>query len=150
MKQHISLPVKNLTGKPVRTAALLLLTVLLSFAVLAGTVIVRSLRTGLSSLEDRLGADIMVVPYEATTKSTLENIVLQGNTGYFYMDCARSEKILNRDGIGQATTQFFLATASSGCCSLPVQIIGFDPETDFSVSRGFGAVTAKSSKNLIL
>ncbi len=133
MKQHISLPFKNLTGKTVRTAALLLLTVLLSFAVLAGTVIVRSLRTELSSLEDRIGADIMVVPYEATTKSSLENIVLQGNTGYFYMDRAYSEKILNREGIGQATTQFFLATASSGCCSLPVQIIGFDPETDFSV-----------------
>lgn len=134
MKQQISLPFKNLRGKPVRTAVLLLLTALLSFAVLAGTLTVFSLRAGLSSLESRLGADIMVVPYEAKTKSSLENIVLQGNTGYFYMDNARCEKILSREGIEAASTQFFLASTSSGCCSLPVQIIGFDPETDFTVT----------------
>ena len=91
MKQQINLPLKNLKGKPVRSAMLLLLTVLLSFVILAGSLTVSSLRTGLSSLQSRLGADIMVVPYEATTKSSLENIVLQGNTGYFYMDSKRCE-----------------------------------------------------------
>ncbi len=133
MKQQINLPLKNLTGKPVRSVMLLLLTVLLSFVILAGSLTVSSLRAGLSSLESRLGADIMVVPYEAATKSSLENIVLQGNTGYFYMDSKRCEKIRNCAGIGQLSTQFFLATASAGCCSLPVQIIGFDPDTDFTV-----------------
>ena len=147
MKQQINLPLKNLKGKPVRSAMLLLLTVLLSFVILAGSLTVSSLRTGLSSLQSRLGADIMVVPYEATTKSSLENIVLQGNTGYFYMDSKRCEKILNCEGIGQASTQFFLATASSGCCSLPVQIIGFDPATDFTVQswirRSYGEALQK-------
>ena len=134
MKRSNSLPIRNLAGKPVRTAVLILLTALLALFLLGGTLMVSSLKTGLHSLESRLGADIMVVPYEATTKTNLENIVLQGSTGYFYMDNSRAEKILSREGIGEASAQFFLASTSSGCCSVSVQIIGFDPETDFTIS----------------
>ena len=76
----------------------------------------------------------MVVPYEATTKSSLENIVLQGSPGYFYMDMQRMAQVAERDGIGQISAQFYLASASSGCCSIPVQIIGYDPDTDFTVT----------------
>ncbi len=134
MKLSKSLPFRNLAGKPVRTTVLVLLTALLSLTVFGGTLMITSLKTGLHSLESRLGADIMVVPYEATTKSNLENIVLQGATGYFYMDNARYEKIASCDGIGQISAQFFLASASSSCCSVAVQIIGFDPETDFTIT----------------
>lgn len=134
MKLSKSLPFRNLAGKPVRTAILILLTALLSLTVFGGTLMITSLKTGLHSLESRLGADIMVVPYEATTKSNLENIVLQGATGYFYMDNNKYQKILEREGIGQVSAQFFLASASSGCCSTAVQIIGFDPDTDFTIT----------------
>lgn len=134
MKIFKSLPFRNLAGRPGRTAALVLLTAFLSFTILGGTLTVSSLRTGLASLEARLGADIMVVPYEAVTKSSLENIVLQGNTGYFYMDSSYLDKVAAREGIDQISAQFYLASASSGCCSIPVQIIGFDPETDFTIS----------------
>ena len=134
MKLKKNLPLRNLLGRPVRTTVLVILTALLSVTFLCGTLVITSLRKGLGSLEARLGADIMVVPYEAATKSDLQNIVLQGNTGYFYMDNSRLEKIMKCDGIGQLSCQFFLASASSGCCSIPVQIIGFDPETDFTIS----------------
>ena len=134
MKRPKSLALRNLAGRPARTAVLTVLAALLSLTVFGGTLIVTALRTGLHALEDRLGADIMVVPYEATTKTNLEQIVLQGATGYFYMDNARAEKVLSREGIGQVSPQFFLASASTSCCSISVQIIGFDPETDFSGS----------------
>ncbi|MEE5992217.1 MAG: FtsX-like permease family protein [Oscillospiraceae bacterium] len=134
MKRSKSLPIRNLAGKPVRTAVLIALTALLALILLGGTLMVSSLKTGLHSLESRLGADIMVVPYEATTKTNLENIVLQGSTGYFYMDNSRAEKVLSREGIGEASAQFFLASTSSGCCTIPVQIIGFEPATDFTIS----------------
>ena len=134
MRRSTSLPIRNLAGKPVRTAVLTALTALLALILLGGTLMVSSLKTGLHSLESRLGADIMVVPYEATTKANLENIVLQGSTGYFYMDKSRADKILSREGIGEASAQFFLASTSSGCCSVSVQIIGFDPETDFTIT----------------
>ena len=127
------LAIKNLTRRPVRTAALLVLSVFLCFAVVGGSLVITGLRSGLSSLEARLGADIMVVPYEATSKSSISSIVLQGNPGYFYMSRSIADKIESREGIGQCSEQFYLATASTGCCSLSVQIIGFDPETDFTI-----------------
>ncbi|MBR1930242.1 MAG: FtsX-like permease family protein [Lachnospiraceae bacterium] len=129
-----SLAYKNLSKRPGKTAALIVLSACLSFSILVGTLIVSSLKSGLASLQDRLGADIMVVPYEAITKSNLENIVLQGNTGYFYMDSSYLDKIAAMDGIGEISAQFYLASTSSGCCSVPVQIIGFDPETDFTIT----------------
>ncbi len=129
-----SLPYKNIAGKPVRSAVLIILTALLSFTLFAGSMIVSGLRTGLNSLENRLGADIMVVPYSATTKTNFDNIVLQGSMGYFYMDSLYYDKVAQTEGISQISAQFYLATASAGCCSVPVQIIGFDPETDFAVT----------------
>lgn len=134
MKLTKSLPFKNIAGKPVRSAVLIILTALLSFGLFAGSITVSGLRTGLSSLENRLGADIMVVPYSATTKSNFDNIVLQGSMGYFYMDSSYFDKVAEREGISQISAQLYLATASAGCCAVPVQIIGFDPETDFTVT----------------
>ncbi|MBR1739472.1 MAG: FtsX-like permease family protein [Ruminococcus sp.] len=134
MKLTKSIPFKNLTGKPLRTFGLVFLTALLSFTILAGTILITSLEKGLDSLKARLGADIMVVPYEAATKSDLENIVIQGNTGYFYMDRSIADKVASREGIGEISEQFYLASTSSSCCSVPVEIIGFDPETDFTIT----------------
>ncbi|MBR1866364.1 MAG: hypothetical protein IJ801_07650, partial [Lachnospiraceae bacterium] len=68
-----SLAFRNLVNKPARSIALTVLAVFLSFSVFGGTIMVTSLRNGLDSLQNRLGADIMVVPYEAATKSDLEN-----------------------------------------------------------------------------
>ena len=133
MKFERELSLKNLKRKPVRTAALVLLSAFLSFSIFGGSMVVMSLQNGLSSYKSRLGADIVVVPYEAQTKGSLDAILLQGIPGYFYMDAARLDKIRTLEGVEVATPQFFLASAKAGCCSVAVQIIGFDPDTDFSI-----------------
>ena len=134
MRQKLQLAYKNVANRPMRTAALVLLLAFLSFTAFAETVVVAALQKGFTSLEDRLGADIMVVPYEAATKSSLESIILLGNTGYFYMSGEVADKIAALDGIARTTSQYYLASASSSCCSIPVEIIGFDPETDFVIT----------------
>ena len=134
MKNNLKLAYKNIVKRPGRSITLALLAAVLALVIFAGTVVVRSLRNGFSSLENRLGADIMVVPYEATTKQKLENIVLQGNTGYFYMNGEYLDEISQIEGIGKISPQYYLATVKAGCCSIPVQIIGYDPATDFSVT----------------
>ena len=134
MKQKLQLAYKNVVNRPARSAALVILLALLSFTSFAGTVIVSSLQKGFVSLEERLGADIMVVPYEAATKNSLESIVLQGNTGYFYMNGEVMDKIAEIEGIGRMSAQYYLASASTSCWSIPVEIIGFDPETDFTIT----------------
>ena len=127
------LALRNLAGRPARTAALTLLAAFLSFSVFAGSVVVMSLQNGLRSYESRLGADIVVVPGQARSHGTLESILLQGIPGYFYMDGANLDKVRAIPGVETASPQFFLASATAGCCSVSVQIIGFDPATDFSI-----------------
>jgi putative ABC transport system permease protein len=76
----------------------------------------------------------MVVPHEATTKSTLSDMILQGNPGYFYMSDSIADKLGSYDGVAQISSQFYLASTSSGCCDYKVQIIGYDPDTDFTIT----------------
>jgi putative ABC transport system permease protein len=129
----MDLSILNLKRRPGRTAALVILTLFLSFSAMAGSLMVSGLKSGINSLETKLGADIMVVPYEATTKSTFSNMILQGNPGYFYMSERVLDKLSAIEGVGQLSSQFYLASTSSGCCDYKVQIIGYDPDTDFTI-----------------
>ncbi len=133
MKVFQKLPLLNILRRPMRSIALLSLVALLSFTVYGGAVVTEGLRKGMTSLENRLGADIMVVPEEAEKKSGLESIVLQGNTTYFYMDDTKLDEVSAIDGVGQITTPLSLASLAARCCSAKVQLMGFDPETDFTI-----------------
>ena len=133
MSNRFSLPVSNLIRKPGRTAILVLLTAFLSLAVFGGSVVVLSLRSGLNSLEARLGADIILVPSEAQSKVSFQNMFLQGTTGAFYMDASALDRALEVEGVEKAAPQTFLASLKADCCSVKIQVIGIDPEKDFTV-----------------
>ncbi len=128
-----SLPHRNILRHPGRTTAIAILVAVLSFSLLSGSILVYSLNSGLKSLENRLGADIIVLPDSAKSKVNIDNLYLQGTTGYYYMSTAKQEEITKRNGISAASGQVFLATLRADCCSVPVQVIGFDPETDFTI-----------------
>ena len=83
MKSTIYIAYKNITNRVSRSITLIIIALILSLTLFGGTTIVMALNNGFDSLQRRLGADIMVVPYEAITKNQLDGIVLQGNTGYF-------------------------------------------------------------------
>ena len=127
------IPLINLVRKPGRTFALIFLTALLSMSVFGGSVIVMSMRQGLQSLESRLGADIIVVPSSAQSKVSFKNMLLQGTTGAFYMKGENLTRTLEVEGVEKAAPQVFLSSLKADCCSARVQVIGFDPETDFIV-----------------
>ena len=127
------LAIKNLLRKPGRTAALILLTALLAASVFGGSVVLGSLRSGLGSLEARLGADIIVMPAEAESKVSFKNLLLQGTAGAFYMDASVLEAVRAAQGVEIAAPQTFLASLKADCCAIKVQIIGIDPGADFTV-----------------
>ena len=129
----LPLSVKNLIRKPGRTAALALLTAFLALSVFGGSVVVMSLRSGLQSLEARLGADIILVPSEAQSKVSFQNMFLQGTTGAFYMDASVQDKAMEVPGVEKAAPQTFLASLKADCCSIRIQVIGIDPSKDFTV-----------------
>ena len=129
----LSLSVRNLVRKPGRTIALAMLTAFLALSVFGGSVVILSLRAGLQSLEARLGADIILVPSEAQSKVSLQNMFLQGTTGAFYMDASVQEKAMEVSGVEKVAPQTFLASLKADCCSIRIQVIGIDPIKDFTV-----------------
>ena len=133
----------NLKKKPFRTAAMLAI-IALSAAVLLGSLILSaSLRGGISGIQSRLGADLMIIPEGA--QQELEGILLYGSPNYFYMDKNIEEIVRGVDGVEAASGQTYLASVSESCCDFPVQIIGFDPETDFIVKNWAKSRLSKST-----
>ena len=134
MRSINSLPIKNLVRKPARSLALIFISAFLALSAFGGTVMVTSLSNGINSLSARLGADIIVTPYAATSQVSYDSVIIQGKPGQFYMDSKYYEEIKTEiEGIDKITAQFYLASAKASCCSSRLQIIGFDPATDFSI-----------------
>ena len=127
------LPFRNLAKRPGRTAALILLTAFLALSTFAGTLVIASMKNGLSQLEARLGADVIAIPYEAASKIDLHTTMVQDAVGEYYMPRSNLDKIKAVKGVEAVSYQTYLSTMKTACCSVSVQIIGFDPETDFTV-----------------
>lgn len=123
---------KNMLHKPTRAVGLVLLSGILSFLLFGGSIFTISLHNGMDSMRDRLGADLLVVPIE--NDSEMEAILLKGEPSCFYLDKSVADKVAQVDGVEAVTSQFFLTSISAECCTIPVQLIGFDPDTDFSVT----------------
>lgn len=128
-----NLPRKNLQGYAGRTAALLLFSMLMAAAVFGGSMIVGGVLRGLSEAEARLGADIVVTPADANSRFDAQTVLLQAEPGYFYMDKGKLAEVAAVEGVERATPQRYMASAKAGCCSMRLQMIAFDPETDFVI-----------------
>ena len=143
-----SLALANISKKPYRTAALTVL-VALAAGVLFGTLLLTaSIKGGLGGIKKRIGADLMIVPegYE----SQAEGVLLNGEPSYFYMDKAVEETIGEIQGVAAVTSQFYLTSLSESCCDFPIQIIGFDPSSDFIVKSWTVKKVLKTSSDEII
>ena len=144
-----SLALANISKKPYRTAALTIL-VALAAGVLFGTLLLTaSIKGGVGGIKNRIGADLIIVPegYE----SQAEGVLLTGEPSYFYMDKSIVETIGEIQGVAAVTSQFYLTSLSESCCDFPIQIIGFDPSSDFIVkSWAVKKVLQTSGEELIL
>lgn len=143
-----SLPIKNLLRRPGRTVALVLLTALLALSVFGGSIVVRSLRSGLDSLQARLGADIIVLPSSARSKVDFQELLLQGTAGAFYMSADALNKVREVEGVELAAPQTFLASLKADCCAVKVQVIGIDPDADFTVQPWIAQSTTRELSDM--
>lgn len=123
---------RNLTRKPFRTICLIIITLLFSATLFGGSVLTKNLSDGISGMADRLGADILIVPYGY--EKNMEVALLRGEPSSFYLKADLAEKIKSVKGITAVSTQLFIASLSAGCCSSKVQLIGFDQASDFVIS----------------
>lgn len=123
------LALSNLKKKPYRSAALLALIALSSALLLGSLILTSSLKKGVRGIQSRIGADLMIVPEGSEQK--MQGLLLNGSPNYFYMDKGLEEIVAGVQGIEKLSSQVFLATLTESCCDFPVQIIGFNPQSDF-------------------
>lgn len=133
MKFAFNVSLKNIRRRPFRSAALGALVMLLTICLFLGAEVILSLQGGLDAYRSRLGADVIVTPSSASAHGSVDDIFLQGITGNYYMSEKDIKKAADTYGVQSISRQFYLTSAKAGCCSARVQIIGFEPETDFSV-----------------
>ena len=122
----------NLKRKPLRSLCLIFLVGALAFVLFGSSLITRSLIRGTDGLAKRLGADLLIVPrgYD----QVIEGILLRGEPSAFYMDSAWLEKISGVEGVTAVSPHLFIASLNADCCSVPIQLIGFEQDTDFIVA----------------
>ncbi|MDD1676225.1 MAG: ABC transporter permease [Methanomicrobiales archaeon] len=127
-----SLTWNNLRNRPYRNIA-----TMLCFAFIAGSLIsahflvggaTNSLHSGLS----RIGADLLVVPREYS--ATAEAVILKGQPSTFVFDSSHLEEVARIQGVDRAAPQLYIQTLSASCCSIPVQLIAYDPARDFTIT----------------
>lgn len=122
---------ENIRRKPLRSLSLILVILLFSFSLFAGSTLSTSLSRGMVSLSDRLGADVMIVPEGYDPH--IDSILLSGKPSTFYLPHDVMDRLKDFDFISKMTPQTFLATLNASCCSYPVQLVGIDYQTDFLI-----------------
>jgi putative ABC transport system permease protein len=73
----------------------------------------------------------MVVPQGAAKNA--QDALLFGTPGYFYFNAAIADTVARTEGVACASPQFFLTSLATECCDAAVQLIAYDPATDFVV-----------------
>lgn len=143
-----SLALANIKRKPYRTAALTVLVALASGMLFGTLLLTASIKGGLKGINTRIGADLMIVPegYEAQA----EGVLLSGEPSYFYMEKSIEETVRGIQGVAAVTSQFYLTSLSESCCDFPIQIIGFDPSSDFIVKSWVRKKVLQTSGNEII
>ncbi|MDD1676224.1 MAG: ABC transporter permease [Methanomicrobiales archaeon] len=122
---------RGIRKKPLRSFGVLICFTLIAaslfsaVSLLGGTA--ESLHIGIS----RMGSDLLVVPEGDDTRG--ETMILRGHPSTFAFPDSKLEKIAEIDGVEQVCPQLYIASLQASCCSLPVQLIGFDPDRDFTI-----------------
>lgn len=125
------LAIKNLLHRSVRTIFLAALILILSATLFASKILTGSMQNCIRKTVDRIGADVIVAPSEY--ESELSDSLFSGGLCSFYFEKDLVDQVKNIDGIEKISPQLYIASLDASCCSVPVQIVAFEPESDFIV-----------------
>lgn len=127
------LAAQNLRRKPFRSFVTIAIVGLAAGTLFSATLLIGSVDRSLEVGMERLGADLLVVPegYQESGQAAL----ITGAPTSFYMDGGILDQVKNVPGVDQASPQLFIESmVSSQCCTGHVQLVGYDPGSDFVVN----------------
>ncbi len=128
----LRLAMANLFNRPLRSMLLGAMVALFGFALFVSAMVSLNLQTGIYSLSERLGADLLVVPDGDGKK--IENVLLRSVPTTFYLPEEILGTVQSVPGVAKASGQLFISSLEAQCCSVKVQLIGIDMATDFVVA----------------
>ena len=134
MKRNVTanMALKNLQRRPVRSWCMIFFVFMLAASLFLSTVLTDSLSDSLEKTTNRMGADVIVVPKEY--ERDMADALFQGTISAFNFDMKWLDEISGVPGIAKASPQLYLKTLAADCCSTSVQLIAFEPETDFIIT----------------
>jgi putative ABC transport system permease protein len=129
----VQLALKNIQGSSFRSWAVLLCALVVAGFALTTTLIMRGAENSLRLANERLGADIIVVPQGSQTG--IEGALLMGTPTRMWMPKANLARIAALPGISAASPQLYLQTLTgASCCSVSdMFLLAYDPTTDFTI-----------------
>jgi putative ABC transport system permease protein len=149
------LALKNIRKRSFRTKGLIIIVAIFGFTIFCGGLLSQSISLGRNYMSGRMGADIMVVPRGCAL--SLQNTLLRSESNTFYMKENLADGISSIFGVEQVSPQLYIGSLNASCCTVPVQLIGFDTKTDFTIKSwmtkinssklGFGEVVIGSRVN---
>ncbi|MBP5494903.1 MAG: ABC transporter permease [Lachnospiraceae bacterium] len=124
---------KNIKAGNFKNVSIIILIAFTAFFLFGGNLIVYGMSEGLNQVRQRLGADLIIVP--AGKGREISGILLEGEAGFFYLDNDLVSKVSETEGVKNVTGQYYFASAAATCCdsAKPIEIIGYDPDTDFVI-----------------
>ncbi|NUF27543.1 ABC transporter permease [Gilliamella sp. ESL0254] len=122
---------RNIQRRPFRSCCLIIIIMLFAATLFGGSVLMKNLSLGISGMANRLGADILIVPYGY--EKNMEVALLRGEPSSFYLKVDLIDKIKGIKGIDAISPQLFIASLNAGCCTTKVQLIGFEQQSDFVI-----------------
>ncbi|MBI5696643.1 MAG: FtsX-like permease family protein [Nitrospirae bacterium] len=126
------LAVRNIRRKLFRTVSIMLSVAVVAGTLFSATMVIYSVKRSIAVGTERLGADILVVPADDETKA--RGVLVSGEPSTFYMDRSVLDKVKAVEGVAQVSPQVFIESSSFSCCYVGnAMLVGFDPQTDFSV-----------------
>jgi putative ABC transport system permease protein len=127
------LAAQNLRRKPFRSFVTIAIVAIAAGTLFSATLLISSVNRSLEVGMERLGADILVVP-EGSQESG-EAALITGVPTSFYMDSSVTDQVAAVKGVERVSPQLFIESLiSSACCTGHVQLVGYDPDTDFVVT----------------
>ena len=127
----LNMAVQNLKAKKFRTAFMSFFVVLMSATVFFSTILMNNMELGIKNTTERMGADLIVVPKEGTMG--LRDAFFAGTPCTILFDAEWEDAVRGVEGVERVSAQMYVATLAASCCDIPVQIIAFDPDTDFVI-----------------
>jgi putative ABC transport system permease protein len=127
------LALRDISGNAFRSGVIVICALLVAGLSLATVLIARGADDSLRLTQQRLGADIMVVP--RGTEQKVEGALLMGSPMKAWLPEADVKKIAAVPGVAAASPQLYLASIVDTPYSTvsPMFVVAYDPATDFTI-----------------